>query len=136
MNAEEMFDKLGGVIRGAGVIGKVTVNSSLNPLIWPIGLLCLVLVCSFFTGVNDWRIIFVVVFISVLILAVIVAFAYFAKTNPDALRSESYNLEVKKYHYESMGQKGKEIPIEAVIVGGGEQNVTKKLPTGGKINGK
>lgn len=136
MTLDEVLDKLGGVVRGAGIIGKISVNSSLNPLIWIIGLFCLVLVTSFFTGVNDWRVVFVVIFLGVLLLAVLLAYAFFAKTNPDALRSETYNLEAKKYQYEMMGQKNKEIPIEAVIVGGAEKSKLKSSAKGEKANGK
>lgn len=136
MNIDDLSDKFGGMIRGSGIIGKVSVNTTLNPLIWIVALFCLLLAFSFFMNINDWRIICIFVFMGIFLIAVLIAYAFFARTNPDALRSETYNLEVKKYQYESMGQKGKEIPIEEVTIGDAETNKLKAINKGDNKSGK
>lgn len=133
---DDLLEKFGGVMRGAGIIGKVSVNSILNSLIWIIGLFCIVLIFSFFTGVNDWRVLCLIVFLGLVLIVFLFSFGYFAKNNPDALRSETFNLETRKYQLEMMGQKNKEIPIEAIVIENSEKIKQEAISKKGEKNGK
>jgi len=133
---DDLLEKFGGVIRSAGIIGKISVNSVLNSLIWVIALFCIVLITSFFAKVDDWRIVWIIIFLGLVLIVFLFCFGYFAKKDPNALRSEKYNLETRRYDLEMMGQKNKEIPLEAIVMESSEKIKPKAIQKKGGKNGK
>ena len=67
-------------------------SSVLGPLIWTVAVLMATLVGLTFDHPPTWLLIFVAVLAGLSILGILVAFAYFARTDPDALRSERFLL--------------------------------------------
>lgn len=93
--------------------GKVTVRSSVNPLLWA----GLVIALPLFyladkTDSNGMRIAFFII-ASLIVLSILFAYFYFMFIKPDYLRSEEYQL--KKQALEIYGDQGKELTEQQII---------------------
>jgi hypothetical protein len=94
--------------------GDISRSSALSPLLWP----CLEISCPCFGGaflLKDGWLAYILIFIGFLpVIYAIRCYTYFMKVDPDALRSEKYNIEIKKM--ELLGSKDKllEIGEEAI----------------------
>src|SRR5688572_283848 len=76
----------------AGLLTHVGSRSSaLSPLLWMVGLLVagIILLSAFTTSPIAWGLF---VLLCLVVLAAVLAFAKFAGTNPDLLRSESFSI--------------------------------------------
>lgn len=91
--------------KAQAMTGDMTRSSALSPLIWlclEISVPCLSAAWYLKSGILTY------VFISIALLPIIQtirSYTYFMKKNPDALRSEKYNVEIKKL--EILGTKDK-----------------------------
>lgn len=108
------------------VLGKVTVNSALNPLLWAMGILLFFMAVILISGKVDFLItIIFIVLLFLIIICLIGGFLYFMLKKPDYLRSESYQLQ--RYSMEMMGEKNKEI-VHQVIEAEDETKSIGQIP--------
>ena len=97
-------------------IGKVRVKSVVDNLIRLILILVLFIIVAACLKVADWLLI---VFVAIMVLSFALmgfAYLYFAKHNPDYLRSEDYHL--RKQSIEMLGDKDNYLPIDAKEIRG------------------
>ena len=127
---KNFFGKAGDFIQGVGFVNKITVNSSLNPLLWFVALLLIFVFFSPLVGLSMEIVFIIVKLVVILFFVLIVCYLYFMFKNPDCLRSETYLT--KRLQIEAMGQKNKE--ISATIIEGSLNTQNTKLLKPGKKN--
>jgi len=73
-------------------IARGTKSSALQTLLVAMGMLIIGLPLTIYVGAPSWLLICLFSALGIVLLTFIVAYIYFLKTNPDALRSESFTL--------------------------------------------
>lgn len=101
-----LFNNFGKLFRAVGFLGKVSVNSALNPLLWLVGIFLLFFFIALFHKLEFWIIAVLLFFLFLILATLLCSFVYLMLKKPDYLRSESY--QIQKINMESLGEKNKE----------------------------
>lgn len=109
---DHLFNNFGRLFRAAGFLGKVNVNSALNPLLWLTGIFLLFFFVVLFHKLEFWIVVTLLIFLFLILVTVLGSFIYFMLKKPDYLRSESY--QIQKINMESLGEKNKEISSQVI----------------------
>lgn len=90
--------------------GNLKVKSALNPILWMCGIVSspIVTYIVFSPKLDAWKVIVLLIFASVPILATLFGFLYLLLNDPDKLQSEEY--QIKKRSLEIIEQKG-QLPV-------------------------
>lgn len=103
----ELLNNLLKPFKAFNILGKVTVNSALNPLLWAMTIFLIFMGVILILGTVDfWIIVIFIIIFLLIVLCLLTGFLYFMFKKPDYLRSESYQLQ--RYGIEMMGEKNKE----------------------------
>lgn len=117
-------------LKAFGLLGKISVNSALNPLLWAMGIFLFFMAAILISGQVDFLIIIIfVILLFLIVLCLLGGFLYFMFKKPDYLRSETYQLQ--RYSMEMMGEKNKEL-VSQVIEAESDTKSIAQLP--GRIN--
>lgn len=112
------FEDLLKPFKAINILGKVTVNSILNCLLWAMTIFLFFLTIIIISGKSDvWITVTFIILLALIVLTILGGFIYCVVCKPDYLRSESFQQQ--KYTMEMMGEKNKEISGEVIDMIGG-----------------
>jgi len=100
------------IAKASDALGRITVRSALNPMLWLCGLVTIP--CLAATALLPTHPLWLVILGSSPVAAAIIGFLYLLLRNPDKLQSESYQL--RKQALELIEEKGNPNVIDATAV--------------------